>query len=392
MEVFLPASTKISDCDVEATFVLEINDTDSENGDTVEMPVNAKAPVKVRPMEEQLNYFSSYLRSAKEKFLAKWENPEKDDTKLNDFSIVKTIGTGSFGRVVLGEHVASGKFYAIKILHKAKIVRLKQVEHTLNEKRILETISFPFIVDMQFHFKDNSNLYMALEFVNGGELFSLIRKEGKFKEDTARFYGSQVILAIEYLHSIDIAYRDLKPENLLIDNSGYLKLTDFGFAKMVRGRTWTLCGTPEYLAPEIILSKGYGRAVDWWAVGVLIFEMIAGYPPFFADQPIQVYEKIVAGKLRFPFFMSLDARNLLSNLLQGDTTKRFGNMRNGVADIQSHIWFSSIDWVDIFERKVVPQFVPSVLDATDTSNFDDYPEEILPQAKSMQYEEEFEDF
>ncbi|KAL7056524.1 hypothetical protein AAHC03_020708 [Spirometra sp. Aus1] len=233
---------------------------------------------------------------------------------------------------------------------------------------------------------------MALDFVNGGELFSLIRKEGKFKEDTARFYGSQVILAIEYLHSIDIAYRDLKPENLLIDNSGYLKLTDFGFAKMVRGRTWTLCGTPEYLAPEIILSKGYGRAVDWWAVGVLIFEMIAGYPPFFADQPIQVYEKIVAGKLRFPFFMSLDARNLLSNLLQGDTTKRFGNMRNGVADIQSHVWFSSIDWVDIFERKVVPQFVPSVLDATDTSNFDDYPEEILPQAKSMQYEIEFADF
>ncbi|KAL7056523.1 hypothetical protein AAHC03_020708 [Spirometra sp. Aus1] len=397
MEVFLPGSAKTSDCDVEATFVLEINETDSENGDTVELPNNTKEQAKVRPMEEQLNYFSSYLRGAKEQFLAKWENPEKtslasEDTKLNDFSIVKTIGTGSFGRVVLGEHVSTGKFYAIKILHKAKIVRLKQVEHTLNEKRILETISFPFIVNMKFHFKDNSNLYMALDFVNGGELFSLIRKEGKFKEDTARFYGSQVILAIEYLHSIDIAYRDLKPENLLIDNSGYLKLTDFGFAKMVRGRTWTLCGTPEYLAPEIILSKGYGRAVDWWAVGVLIFEMIAGYPPFFADQPIQVYEKIVAGKLRFPFFMSLDARNLLSNLLQGDTTKRFGNMRNGVADIQSHVWFSSIDWVDIFERKVVPQFVPSVLDATDTSNFDDYPEEILPQAKSMQYEIEFADF
>ncbi|KAL5965700.1 cAMP-dependent protein kinase catalytic subunit alpha, partial [Taenia solium] len=317
-------------------------------------------------------------------------------SQLSDFTCIKTVGTGSFGRVCLAQHKHNRRHYAIKILQKAKIVKLKQVEHTLNEKKILSCINFPFIVALKTFFKDNSNLYMALEFINGGELFSLIRREGKFREDTARFYGAQVVLALQYLHSMDIAYRDLKPENLLIDKHGYLKLTDFGFAKVVKGRTWTLCGTPEYLAPEIILSKGYSRAVDWWAAGVLIFEMIAGYPPFFADQALQVYEKIVAGKVRFPFFMSTDARALLTNLLQGDTTKRYGNMRNGVADIQSHVWFAGIDWVDILDRKVEPPYVPHVKDDSDASLFDDYPEEetadTTATVSKMVYEAEFADF
>ncbi|VDD77456.1 unnamed protein product [Mesocestoides corti] len=284
----------------------------------------------------------------------------KHTSQFSDFTCVKTVGTGSFGRVCLAQHKRSKRYYAIKILQKAKIVKLKQVEHTLNEKRILSCINFPFIVALKTHFKDNANLYMALEFVNGGELFSLLRREGKFKEDTARFYGSQVVLALEYLHSMDIAYRDLKPENLLIDRRGYL--------------------------------KGYSRAVDWWAVGVLIFEMIAGYPPFFAEQALQVYEKIVAGKVRFPFFMSTDAKELLGNLLQGDTTKRYGNMRNGVADIQSHVWFASIDWVDILEQKVKAPHVPTVIDEADASNFDDYLEETPDTNASMLYAEEFADF
>ncbi|KAI2517730.1 PRKACB isoform 16 [Pan troglodytes] len=300
-----------------------------------------------------------FLAKAKEDFLKKWENPTQNNAGLEDFERKKTLGTGSFGRVMLVKHKATEQYYAMKILDKQK---------------------------------DNSNLYMVMEYVPGGEMFSHLRRIGRFSEPHARFYAAQIVLTFEYLHSLDLIYRDLKPENLLIDHQGYIQVTDFGFAKRVKGRTWTLCGTPEYLAPEIILSKGYNKAVDWWALGVLIYEMAAGYPPFFADQPIQIYEKIVSGKVRFPSHFSSDLKDLLRNLLQVDLTKRFGNLKNGVSDIKTHKWFATTDWIAIYQRKVEAPFIPKFRGSGDTSNFDDYEEEDIRVSITEKCAKEFGEF
>uniref|UniRef100_A0A493T864 cAMP-dependent protein kinase n=1 Tax=Anas platyrhynchos platyrhynchos TaxID=8840 RepID=A0A493T864_ANAPP len=300
-----------------------------------------------------------FLAKAKEDFLRKWESPPQNTAGLDDFERQKTLGTGSFGRVMMVKHKATEQYYAMKILDKQK---------------------------------DNSNLYMVMEYVPGGEMFSHLRRIGRFSEPHARFYAAQIVLTFEYLHSLDLIYRDLKPENLLIDQQGYIQVTDFGFAKRVKGRTWTLCGTPEYLAPEIILSKGYNKAVDWWALGVLIYEMAAGYPPFFADQPIQIYEKIVSGKVRFPSHFSSDLKDLLRNLLQVDLTKRYGNLKNGVNDIKNHKWFATTDWIAIYQRKVEAPFIPKCRGPGDTSNFDDYEEEDIRASLTEKCAKEFADF
>jgi protein kinase A len=216
--------------------------------------------------------------------------------------------TGTFARVVLvrptkGSDADRSKVYALKMLRKTEVIRLKQVDHVQHELRILRDVSgHPFITNLLASFSDRDFLYLVLDYVSGGELFSYLRKFRRFDEGTARFYAAEIVLVLEYLHEAQggVAYRDLKPENLLLDADGHIKLVDFGFAKRLgksennkAAETYTLCGTPEYLAPEVIHNRGHTIAVDWWALGVLIYEFLTGYPPFWHQNPIEIYKQYV---------------------------------------------------------------------------------------------------
>ncbi|KAF1804099.1 camp-dependent protein kinase 2 [Mucor lusitanicus] len=302
------------------------------------------------------------------------QRQDRPRLKLADFNMLRTLGTGSFGRVHLVQSRVNARYYAVKVLKKSEVVRLKQVEHTNNEKHILESVAHPFLVNMWGTFQDTVNLYMVMDYVPGGELFSVLRRSKRFPDHVAKFYAAEVILAIEYMHSKNVIYRDLKPENLLLDSQGHIKITDFGFAKHVPDITWTLCGTPDYLAPEIIQSKGYGRAVDWWSLGVLVFEMLAGYPPFYDDDHLKLYEKILAGRVKYPQYFIPNSKDLLKRLLTADLTKRYGNLKDGSEDIKRHVWFQGVDFNRVLARQIRPPYVPSIRGEGDASHFDRYPE------------------
>lgn len=310
---------------------------------------------------------------------------KKKKWKFEDFDLRATVGTGTFGRVrvVKIKGHADRSPMALKIMKKSEVIRLKQVEHIKAEKEVLLSIHHPFIVNLLGVFQDEKRLCMLLEYVNGGELFSYLRKEGRLPNDDAAFYAGEIVLAFQYLHSIHVVYRDLKPENLLIDTDGHLKITDFGFAKVVEDRTWTLCGTPEYLAPEIIQSKGHGKPVDWWALGVLIFEMLAGYPPFYDENPFGIYQKVLAGKIEFPRHFDMKVKDLIKRLLTPDRAKRFGCLKNGAEDIKKHKWYKGLDWTALQNRQVKPPMIPAVKSADDTSMFDRYPESTEASAAAI---------
>ena len=232
----------------------------------------------------------------------------------------------------------------MKIMKKIVILKSKQADHIANEIKILSMINHPFVINFEGFAQDEKYLYLALELINGGELFTYLRGIGRFPVEQARLYIAQIISIFEYLHSKDIIYRDLKPENILIHKIGYLKLTDFGFAKVVEGRTYTLCGTPEYLAPEIILNKGHGKPVDWWTCGILLYEMIAGIDPFSDDDPMMVYQKILKGKIKFPSGFDSNAKKSHQTSFGGGFDKKVRDLKGGVKDIKGHRFFKELNW------------------------------------------------
>ena len=263
----------------------------------------------------------------------------------------RVLGTGSFGRVSFAKHISSGALVAIKVMSKSEVIRARQVEHVRAERQILGGVDHPFIVAAGSS-QDAQCVRFVLEYVAGGEFFTHLRRAGRFFDDVARFYAAEIVLALEYLHADGIAYRDLKPENLLLDAEGHVKITDFGFAKRVDGaRTYTLCGTPDYLAPEMIKNEGHGVAVDWWALGVLIFEMLVGYPPFFDEDPVGTYRKILDDAPAFPPRVGKHARDVSRRLMRKDVTRRIGNLRGGSRDVVAHAWFAGVDWAATLEGR-----------------------------------------
>lgn len=295
--------------------------------------------------------------------------------------MVRTIGKGNFGKVVLVFDCIAKKFAALKIVKKQLLVTKKQVQHLFNESYILANVSFPFLVISSLNFQDDEHVYFLSEYLAGGDLYRHLRKETLFDEERVAFYCAQICLALEYLHSLQIIHRDIKPENILLNRNGYIKLIDFGFAKLLTNRiSWTMCGTPEYLAPEIILQKGYSFSADWWSFGVVAFELAAGYSPFFADNDntIVIMENIVQSKYACPDSFSAELRHLLKQLLRLDLTERIGCLFGGVNDIKHHPFFASMNWPALLAQEIPATFVPVCLAEGDSSNFDSYAEDTVP--------------
>ncbi|PYH87369.1 camp-dependent protein kinase catalytic subunit [Aspergillus ellipticus CBS 707.79] len=324
---------------------------------------------------------------------------------VNDFRLQKTLGTGTFARVWLAnlkeDRLRRDRVYALKMLRKADVIKLKQVEHVRNERTTLSDVSgHPFITTLIASFSDAQHLYMLLDYCPGGEIFSYLRRARRFNEATSKFYAAEIALTIEFLHDLHgVVYRDLKPENILLDAEGHIKLVDFGFAKEVGDReTYTLCGTPEYLAPEVIHNSGHGLAVDWWALGILIYEFLVGQPPFWDQNPMRIYEQIVEGHIRFPQNMSPAAQNIIGLLCKTNPTERLGYISGGSARVKTHPFFEGIDWDDLYHRRMKGPIIPRVDHPGDTGNFEEYPDPdvsnqtVYTQAMRDKYEPLFADF
>ena len=298
--------------------------------------------------------------------------------EFNELHPLAVLGEGSFGRVRLVKHPSpppTGRPFALKSMHKGLLLKLRQVEHVINEKRVLASCNHPFILRLEAVFVTPGQVHMLLEVALGGELFTLLRQNGRLDAHQALLYTAMVTSAFSYLHARQIAHRDLKPENLLFDAQGYLKLVDFGFAKVIKDRTWTLCGTPEYLAPEILSNQGHSWAVDWWTLGILLYEMLVGEPPFVADTPVETYKKIVSGKYKTPSALPHTTKDFMARLLAHSPALRLGCTRGGPKEVSTHPFFGNLSFQGLQARKIAMPFVPPLIGPLDTSNFDEYPEE-----------------
>ncbi|XP_015225293.1 PREDICTED: serine/threonine-protein kinase Sgk1-like [Cyprinodon variegatus] len=325
--------------------------------------VSTQKPCKNLDTQKLLKRQNKCRRRKEEKADSRPVNTETSKVNPSDFDYLKVIGTGSFGKVLLARHRKHGGYYAVKVLDKQMIIQREEQRHVMVERNVLlKGLKHPFLVGLHFSFQTPKTLYFVLDFVNGGELFYHLQREGSFSEPRAAFYAAEIAAALGYLHSLSIVYRDLKPENILLDSEGHVMLTDFGLCKegvAVGGMTHTFCGTPEYLAPEVLLGQPYSPAVDWWGLGAVLFEMLSGLPPFYSRSRLEMLENILYAPLRLPSGLSKGAHSLLKGLLERNISKRLGQ-RLDVEELKGHHFFASINWDDLVARKLRPPFIPRV--------------------------------
>ncbi|KMT17414.1 hypothetical protein BVRB_2g038690 [Beta vulgaris subsp. vulgaris] len=282
---------------------------------------------------------------------------------VDDFEVLKVVGKGAFGKVYqVRKRGVSNEIYAMKVIRKDKIIEKNHVQYIKYEREILKKVDHPFIIKLIYSFQTKYRLYFVLDFVNGGQLFFQLIQHGLFREDLGRVYAAEIVSAVSYLHDNGIMHRDLKPENILLDADGHIMLTDFGLAKQFDDTTRcnSMCGTTEYMAPEIILGEGHNKAADWWSVGILLYEMLTGELPFRGGNRYKLQQKILKDKIKLPTFLSSEAHSLIKGLLQKDPSKRLGSGPNGENEIRSHRWFKCINWKKLENREIQPSFKPVV--------------------------------
>jgi serine/threonine protein kinase len=329
-----------------------------------------------RPRPRDLNAF---LELDEHTATRKVEASEK--LTVDDFELLRVLGKGSFGKVFLVRLLADKEVYAMKVLKKSEVKRRKQVEHTRTERRIMGGLGMdhPFIVTLRYAFQTEEKLYMVTDYCRGGELFFHLKRFRTFSAEMVKFYSAEIVMALYHLHSNDVVYRDLKPENVLLDQEGHVRITDFGLSrdnvKDDFGAT-TFCGTPEYLSPEMILHRktksGYGKSVDWWSLGTLMYEMFTGWPPFYDKNIKTMCENILHKPLTFPskFNLSNHAQSVIRGMLDRTLVSRLGSGAAGIDGVKTHPFFGAVDWDALMRREVKPPFRPQVKGDTDIQNFD----------------------
>jgi len=300
---------------------------------------------------------------------------------MDDFKMLEVVGKGSFGKVILVQMKGTEKIYAMKILSKSTVVQRKQVTHTKAENSILQQIQHPFIIKLHYAFQTPTKLHLVMDYINGGELFFHLKNEGCFSAERVRFYAAEISLALKHLHSLGIVYRDLKPENILIGRDGHIVLTDFGLSKELKesDNTKTFCGTPEYLAPEILKGIGHSTPVDMWSLGTLTYEMLTGLPPFYDSNVNQMYQLILSGTISWTEEVPEEAKEFISKCLERDPDKRLT-----AADTYKCEWFKDLDFDLLLQKKIEAPWIPPVQGETDTSMVDpefiEEPVEMTPEA------------